>query len=276
MSEQLLKVLGGMLLAYVILCAFMYFKQDHFVFFPQSISDERVQQLKTESGLEEITISTKDGKSLHGWLLLGSETDDIEKNIVIYFGGNAEEVSHLVEYFSGFSDWSFALVNYRGYGKSEGKPGEKNFFRDAVQIYDEIKERIDENDVNIVTMGRSIGAGVALHVAQNREVNGMILVSPYDRLVDVAKDAYPFLPVELLARHRFNVIEKAPDIEVPAYALVAMEDRTIRPIRSKKLLEALAGEVFLTEIDGEDHNSVAHTSEYDEFLKNSLQELSME
>ncbi len=276
MSEQLLKVVGGLLLVYVIISAFMYFKQDQFVFFPQKISDARVQQLRNESGLEEITISTEDGKLLHGWLLHGSETDDIEKNIVIYFGGNAEEVSHLIDYFSRFSDWSFALFNYRGYGKSEGQPGEKYFFQDAVRIYDEIKERIDEDDLNIVTMGRSIGAGVALHVAQNREVNGMILVSPYDRLVDVAKDAYPFLPVEILARQRFNAIKKAPDIEVPAYALVAMEDRTIRPIRSRKLLEALAGEVFLTEIDGEDHNSVAHTSEYDEFLKNSLQELSME
>lgn len=275
MSEQLLKVVGGLLLAYVILCVFMYIKQDHFVFFQQGISDIQVQQLSEKSNVDEISITTEDGKTLHGWLLYGAETDDKKDNLVIYFGGNAEEVSHQIEYFSQFQDWSFALINYRGYGKSEGKPGESYLLQDSVVIYDEIMEMFDAKDVNTVAMGRSIGTAVAVHLAQKREINGVILISPYDRLVDVAKDAYPFLPVEILARQRFNVIKKAPEIQVPAYSVIAKEDDIIRPERSHKLLEAWAGEVFLTEIHGEGHNTVIHNREYDEFIKNSLRELSL-
>ena len=202
---------------------------------------------------------SQDGVRLRGWLVKGKKQP---RSIVVYFGGNAEEVSWLVGIAEQFAGWSLLLVNFRGYGDSEGKPGERALLSDGLRVYDYTRARPDVDPERIALMGRSLGSGVAVHVAGHRHVLGVILASPYDSLTAVAKHHYPFLPVSLMLRHRFDSLVLAPGITAPLLCLVAADDRVIPAERSRVLFDAWSGAKTWLELPRSDHNSVAGESEY--------------
>jgi len=153
-------------------------------------------------------------------------------------------------------------VNFRGYGESEGKPGEKELLEDGLAIHDYAMRRPEVNSERIVAMGRSLGSGVAVHLASHRLLRGVILVSPYDSIVEVAKRHYPFLPVSLMLRHRFDSIALAPQIEAPLLCLVATEDRVIPAAHSRALFEAWRGPKAWHEVPRSGHDSISGEPEY--------------
>jgi pimeloyl-ACP methyl ester carboxylesterase len=234
---------------------FMWFFQERMLFFPRPLDSRPASR----SNVEEVDIVAADGVKLRGWLVKG---DGAPAPLVIYFGGNAEEVSWLVDLAGQFAGWSLLLVNYRGYGESEGKPGEKELLEDGLMIHDYAKGRPDVNSGRIVAMGRSLGSGVAVHLAAHRRLQGVLLVSPYDSIVAVAKRHYPFLPVSLMLRHRFDSLASVPQINAPLLCLVASEDRVIPRAHSRALFEAWRGAKSWHEVPRSDHDSIAGEPEY--------------
>ena len=174
-----LKLAGCVALGFPVL---IYFFQERLIFFPQPLTQD---PLKANPGtaIEEVTLVTADQVRLHGWLVKATPTQ-APAPLLIYFGGNAEEVSWLVSTAGQYAGWSLLILNYRGYGSSEGKPGEAELFADALQIYDYAARRADAG--RIAVMGRSLGSGVAVYLAAQRPVAGVILVSPYDSVESVA------------------------------------------------------------------------------------------
>jgi pimeloyl-ACP methyl ester carboxylesterase len=148
-----------------------------------------------------LEIVATDGTHLRGWMV---KADTAIAPTVIYFGGNAEEVSWTLAEKRWPRDWAIAAINYRGYGASEGAPGEQDLLADALTIYDVIAKRNDVDSQRIVVFGRSLGTAIAVHVAAQRPVAGVVLASPYDSMVAIGKHHYPWLPVSLLLRHRFD------------------------------------------------------------------------
>ena len=213
---------------------FMWLFQERMIFFPRPVESRPAPR----SNVEDVAIVAADGVKLRGWLVKGAGKP---APLVVYFGGNAEEVSWLTGVADQFAGWSLLLVNFRGYGESEGKPGEKELLEDGLVIYDYAKRRTDLNSERIVAMGRSLGSGVAVHLAAHRPLQGVILVSPYDSIVEVAKRHYPFLPVSLMLRHRFDSLARAPQVKAPLLCLVAAEDRVIPAPHSRALFEAWSG-----------------------------------
>jgi len=238
--------------------------QERMLFFPRPVDSRPAPR----PNVEDVTLAAADGAKLRGWLVRGTGTP---APLVIYFGGNAEEVSWLTEVAEQFSGWSLLLVNFRGYGESEGKPGEKELLEDALAIHDYAKQRPDVDPQRIVAMGRSLGSGVAVHLAAHRPLRGVILVSPYESIVEVAKRHYPFLPVSLLLRHRFDSLARAPRIEAPLLCLVATEDRVIPIPHSRALFETWRGAKTWREVPRASHDSISGEPEYwrsiAEFLK---------
>jgi hypothetical protein len=90
-------------------------------------------------------------------------------------------------------------------------------------------------------MGRSIGTGVATHLATNRKVDGVILVTPYDSITSVAQENYPLLPIKLIAKYRFDSLSRAPSIKASMISLVASEDTIVPPWHAKALFEKWSG-----------------------------------
>jgi hypothetical protein len=246
--------------------------QEKLIFFPQPLSREEAATIrKMYLHAESIAIRTPDNVIIRGWFVKNSQLPVAP--LIIYFGGNAEEVSYLVHEAEKVDGWSLALINYRGYGLSEGKPGEKNLCNDALVVYDYFVRRPDVDSGKIVVMGRSLGTGVAVSLASLRKVRGLILVSPYESLLSVAKEVYPFLPVSLLLKHRFDSAAKAPLITAPLLAIVASDDTIIHRRHSERLVEKWGGPHSLVAIEGVDHNAISDSALYWETIQRFLQAL---
>ncbi|MBI5196357.1 MAG: alpha/beta hydrolase [Nitrospirae bacterium] len=255
---RIIAVVSSVLAAVTIL---LYFLQEKLIFYPQHISRETANHITSAfKNVREITIRTQDGTRLHGWFLKNS-SGKISK-LLFYFGGNAEEVSYMVYELQRYKDWSAVLVNYRGYGMSEGAPAEKKLCSDTLEIYDYFLKKPDIDNPKIAVMGRSLGSGVAVYLARNRKADGVILVSPFDSLASVGKGIFPFLPIRLILRHKFDSAVLAPKINLPLLVVTASDDKVVPPSHSKKLSEKWGGKVNAIEIKGEDHNSVSLRAEY--------------
>ena len=245
-----LKLAGCVALGFPVL---IYFLQERLIFLPQPIAQDPLQA-NPATAIEEVNLVAPDRMRLHGWLVHATNTR-APAPILIYFGGNAEEVSWLASSAGRYAGWSLLLMNYRGYGQSEGKPGEAALFADALRIYDYAAGRAQGGRVAV--MGRSLGSGVAVYLAAQRPVAGVILVSPYDSLESVAKGIYPFLPISLMLKHRFDSLARAPGIKAPLLCLVASGDRVIPRQHSERLYAAWGGPRQWREIGPADHDSLA-------------------
>jgi hypothetical protein len=266
---SLIRIMVPVFIGLCVLLVLLYFFQDKLIFFPQKLSREETESLNRRfPHVEAISLKTSDDIHIKGWFVKNSAPPSAP--LIIYFGGNAEEVSYLIYYADKIKGWSLALINYRGYGLSEGRPSEKNFYADAVTIYDYFAKRDDIDNTRIIILSRSLGTGIATYLAQLRPVKALILVSPYDNFVSIGKHHFPFLPVALLLKHRFDSLSRAPSISVPLLVITAAND-TIIPVRySKKLVEKWGGPCSFKTIEGEDHNTLQDRVEYWETINDFL------
>ena len=232
-----------------------WFAQDGLIFFPQPLGSTA----HLPANVTPFVVNAADGTHLRGWIAEGTAKP---APAVIYFGGNAEEASSTLADPRWPRAWSIVAVNYRGYGASEGKPGERELAADALAICDAVAalEGIDRD--RIVTFGRSLGTALAAHVAAERPVAGVVLVSPYDSLVAVGQHHYPWLPVSLLLRHRFDALGDARRNRMPLLAIVAESDSIIPVERSRVLYDAWAGPKRWQAIPGADHNTLGATADF--------------
>ena len=224
--------------------------QDRLIFFPQPVVS--TAHLPVEA--KPLEIVATDGARLRGCMRTASA---VPAPVVLYYGGNAEEVSWTLADRRWPRDWAIVAINYRGFGTSEGAPGESELVADALVIYDTIAARPDVDARRIVAFGRSLGTGVAARLAATRPLAGAILVSPFDSLVELGRTHYPWLPVSWLLRHRFDAEADARRVQVPLLAIVADRDSTIPRERSQALYDAWAGPKSWLDIPASDHNTLS-------------------
>ncbi|HKE39591.1 MAG TPA: alpha/beta hydrolase [Casimicrobiaceae bacterium] len=232
--------------------ALAWLMQERLIFFPQPVSSTRHLPARAST----LEVIAGDGTHLRGWIVRG---DDSPAPTVIYFGGNAEEVSWTLADARWPRAWTIVGLNYRGYGASEGAPGESALTSDALAIYDAVAERSEIDRQRIVVFGRSLGTAVASHLAAQRPVAAVILVSPYDSLTAIGKKHYPWLPVSWLLRHRFDTLDEARRNTMPLLAIVGEADSVIPLERSRALYDAWAGPKAWQVEPGEDHNDLGNS-----------------
>jgi pimeloyl-ACP methyl ester carboxylesterase len=239
----------------------LYFIQDRLLFFPQPLDMQiRSAVLKTRADAEEVRIKTPDQITLHGWFVRNS--NEAKSPALIYFGGNAEEVSGIVLDADHVPGVSMLFVNFRGYGMSEGTPSETALFGDAITLYEYLASRPDVDIARTVVMGRSLGSGVAVYLAAQKPVRAVILVTPYDSITAVAQGKYPFVPVSLLLRHPFDSYSRAPSIKAPVLALVAQNDTLIPPAHARRLIENWGGPSNTVSLDAAEHDNINFHERY--------------
>jgi len=248
------------------IAAAAWFAQDGLIFFPQPVG--RTPHVLGHA--KPLAVVAADGTRLHGWIAAGSAAP---APAVIYFGGNAEEVSGTLADPRWPREWSIVAINYRGYGTSEGKPGERALLADALAIYDAVAAREEIDASRIVAFGRSLGTALAAHLAAERPVAGVVLISPYDSLAAVGRHHYPWLPVSLLLRHRFDALSDARHIHAPLLAIVAPSDPIIPIERSQALYTAWAGPKLWHAVPGADHNTLGATPDFWEAVARFLAQL---
>jgi fermentation-respiration switch protein FrsA (DUF1100 family) len=209
--------------------------------------------------LEEVRFTARDGTKLSGVL---ARPPVASAPLVIYYGGNAEEITSAAPQADRFGPRAVLLVNYRGYGESEGKPGEAALVADAIELFDWAAARPDIDAARIAVHGRSLGTGVAVQVAAARPVRCLVLTSPFGSVREVAQSIYPWLPVSILLRHPFDSQARAPGLRQPALFLYAEDDTIIPRKHSEQLAAAWGGPVEKMPIAGRDHNDLELDSRY--------------
>jgi hypothetical protein len=172
---------------------------------------------------------------VHAWHLPGTGP------AVLYFGGNAEEVSWMLDELAAAPSGSWCLMDYRGYGASGGAPSERALVADAKLLYDHAAKLPGVDAKRMLAFGRSLGSGVAVALAAERPLAGLILATPFESLAAVAKRYYWYLPVDLMLRHRFDSIALAPGLRAPLLCLIASRDEVIPPVHGERLYEAWGG-----------------------------------
>jgi pimeloyl-ACP methyl ester carboxylesterase len=205
-------------LAYLGVCALLYATQGSMIYYPQpraGAAATHITALPIEGGSVLVTVKPHPGP-----------------RAVLYFGGNAEDVSGSVEALAEtFPDHALYLLHYRGYGGSAGKPSEAALFADATALFDAAHREHAE----IVAIGRSLGSGVAVHLASVRPVARLVLVTPYDSLQGLAEAQFPWVPVRWLLRDRYESWRYAPHVTVPTQVIAAEHDSVV-PLASTEAL----------------------------------------
>jgi fermentation-respiration switch protein FrsA (DUF1100 family) len=238
-------VLGMSLLLYVV--------QDRLIFFPQPAPPSPPRA--PDFVISEVKLITADGLALRGWLAKPSSATG-RLPLAIYFGGNVEETSHMAASAGQLPGWSLLTFNYRGYGGNPGQPSERALFADALAVHDFAALRPDVDPARIVAIGRSLGSGVAVYLASQRPLAGVVLVTPYDSLRAVAQRHYPYAPVSILLKHGFDSIDRAPDIAVPLLMLAAQLDDVIPIAHARALFAKWSGPKIWRELAGAGHNDL--------------------
>lgn len=234
-------------LIYAGFCVFMYASQRNAIYYPMP----EVQV----PGAADIRLES-DGETLKIWRLAHGGGS----NAIVYFGGNAEDVSgNIPDFMNFFPQYDVYLVNYRGYGGSTGSPTEAGLYRDALAVYDEIRSQYS----GISVIGRSLGSGVATYLATAREIDRLILITPFDSIEKVAKRALPILPVSLLLKDKFDSIGRVADIDAPVLVVTAEYDEVIPRRHSDALAEAFpVSQVAVEVIPDTGHNTIGMSPRY--------------
>ncbi|MEM9057079.1 MAG: hypothetical protein AAGD86_06360, partial [Pseudomonadota bacterium] len=181
-------------------------------------------------------------------------------NAVVYFGGNAEDVSTSVdELGAALPEHALYAVHYRGYGGSSGTPSEQGLYHDALVVFDYVAERHE----TVAVIGRSLGSGVATKVAVERDVERLVLVTPFDSISRLAQARFPWLPIGLLLKHRFDSLGRAAAVHCPTLVIVATDDEVIPRKHTDALVSALNNTApTVVELHGEGHNTVSAAPRY--------------
>ncbi len=199
MLKIIIPIIAVVIIAYILLCIFMYFMQERLLFFPPKPYPPHYETLTQNTALKNLQIETQDGNRLDGW----QQIDPSKKYTILYFWWNGEETSYFVEKHH-YRDVNIISFNYRWYGRSTGKASEKVLLSDAIMIYDTLIQKYKIQPKNIIIMWRSLGTGVATYLASQKLVKEVILVTPYDSVESVAEEWYPFIPVSWLLVNKFD------------------------------------------------------------------------
>ncbi|MGH8855091.1 MAG: alpha/beta hydrolase [Telluria sp.] len=204
-----------------------------------------------------VVLRAKDGTRLSGWLLTPLVPGP--RPAVMYFGGRSEEVSWVARDAGKlFPGMTVLAMNYRGYGQSHGVPAEIHMIEDGCTLFDWLAALGQVDAARIALVGRSLGSGVAVQVAKERPVHSVVLITPYDSLLAIAKRRFRVMPIQYMLRHRFESIKHAPSLKAPTYVLRAAADDVVPHSHTDQLVEKLAKLVSDDTVPGSDHMNIPY------------------
>lgn len=204
-----------------------------------------------------IVLRAKDGTRLCGWLMTPRVPGP--RPAVLYFGGRSEEVSWVVrDAGTLFPNMTVLALNYRGYGNSHGIPDETLLVEDGCTLFDWLAALGQVDARRIAVVGRSLGSGVAVQVAKERAAHSVVLITPYDSILAIAKKKFRAMPIEYMLRHRFESIKHAPSLKVPTYVLRAERDDIVPHSHTDQLCEKLANLILDDVVPGSDHMNIPY------------------
>jgi len=246
--RRLLKIgLITVVAGYLLLCGALFLFQRSLIYYPQPAANQDSASILTlPLGEATIRVSThpQDGPAA-----------------VIYFGGNADDVSHdLPDLVRAFPNTAIYALHYPGYGGSSGRPSQQSIFAAALKLTAYAKREHQ----NVTVIGRSLGSGVAVWVASQTPLAHLILITPFDSLADPAQAQYPIFPVRWLLRDKFESWRYAPEVSAPTRIIVAGDDELVPRASSDRLRTRFRNGVVTSYVvlPGFGHNTIQNAPGY--------------
>jgi fermentation-respiration switch protein FrsA (DUF1100 family) len=266
--KKIMNIVLILLVFYLAFLVTIYFMQDRMLYYP----DREVLQTPEDMGLEyeEVSLKTKDNVTISGWYIPAKH----EKGVLLFCHGNAGNISHRLESINIFHNvgLSVLIFDYRGYGKSEGKPSEKGTYRDAEAAWNYLVEEKGKTPDRIILFGRSLGAAIAADIALKKIPAGLILESCFMSVPEMGKKHYPWIPVRLLSKYDYATIDKIRSITCPKLIIHSPDDEIVPFEHGKSLFEeAVQPKDFLRIKGGHNEGFLMSGDLYLEGLKNFVQ-----
>lgn len=238
--------LAVLLLAYLALCTALFAWQRSLIYFPQPRSwggPATTMQLPVKDAELVLTARQATGPKA-----------------LIYFGGNAEDVSaNLPSFAQAFPGHAIYLLHYRGYGGSSGSPSEAALQNDALALFD----HAGKTHAEVTVVGRSLGSGLAVWVASQRPVSRLVLVTPYNSIQELAAQRFPWFPISWLLLDKFESWKYAPQVTAPTLLMAAEHDEVIPAASTEKLYARFqSGRAALKVLPGTSHNTISQHPQY--------------
>ncbi len=263
--KRLKKILLLIGILYIGIAALAYFNQEKLVFMPSKMPMNHVYDFCQP--FEEFWLNAPDGGKINAIHIKNNST----KGVVLYFHGNAGNLSHLGHVANMISkkEYDIIMIDYRTFGKSSGTLTEEAIYADSDLVYTYALDNYSED--KIVVYGRSFGTGVASALASKNKPCKLILESPFYSAVSLGKHRFPFLPIDWLSKFRFPSNEYVKNLSCPVYIFHGKEDRVIPFSSSKKLYEEINGtnKMFFA-IENAGHNYLQDYETFKQGLSNAL------
>lgn len=243
-----------LVLLYLGLAGWVYVRQDALVYHPMA----EITQTPAIYGLDydDLTLSTSDGVNINAWFVPTQEA----RGVVLFCHGNAGNIGHRLDSIRIFRDLGLSVLifDYRGFGRSQGRPSETGTYLDARAAWNFLVEEKGVEPERIIIFGRSLGGAVAAYLAaqlgQETTPGALILESTFTSLPDMAARLYPFLPVRWLAKYSYNTLGRLSDVHAPVLVVHSPGDEIIPSIHGQALYAAAPEPKMFLEISG-GHNS---------------------
>ena len=203
---------------------------------------------------EEVWLTTPDSLRLHAWFFPADKSSPRARFAMLFCHGNGGNLTSRPGYYRAILETGVSLLtfDYRGYGRSEGEPSEAGTYTDASTAYAWLRARGFAPE-HILVWGESLGGGIASHVAATERVGGLVLQSSFTSIPDIGAELFPWLPVKLISRIKYNTLSRLPGITCPVVVMHSRADTTIRFSHGEKIFAAAREPKAFVEIGG-DHN----------------------
>jgi pimeloyl-ACP methyl ester carboxylesterase len=267
----LLKIVLLAPLAYMAIVAVIWAVQDRLLF-PVEIAAAAGTPLAAD--VPRLELTTRDGATIVGVRLAPPTSPVVDRVIVLGFGGNAWNAEDAAVYLREiYPEADVVVFHYRGYAPSTGRASVQALLDDAPTIYDAIRETA--HDARIVAVGFSIGSGIAVQLARDRKIDGLILVTPFDSLAALASDHFPWLPARRLIRHPMDSARMLTGLNVPTAIIAAQNDTVVPSLRTNELKPAAQRLVLNRTIGNAGHNDIYTRQEFTFAMKEALHRIQM-
>ncbi len=234
---------------YIVICAYVYFFQNRFIYYPTR--DIEVTPDAVGMAYEDVFLDVSPADRINGWYIPGRP----DRRTVLFLHGNGGNIGHRVSHLQFLRSLgvSVLIIDYRGYGRSNGSPSEENLYADAGAAYEWLTRTKHLAPDQTIIWGESIGGAVAVELATKSPCAGLILESSFTSLRDMARRVFGFLPTGLLLRSEFNAVDKLARLSIPVLITHSLEDDIVPYEMGRKLFEAARAHKRFIELSGE-HN----------------------
>ena len=245
-KRLLFNIIIAAALTYLGLTVMIYFQQDGMVYVPERTITHDPKNIGLE--YEEVAVRTKDGISISGWYIPAKN----EKAVILFCHGNAGNISNRLDSVRIFNNLSLSVLifDYRGYGKSEGRPSEEGTYLDAEAAWDYLVTVKKIPPGRIIAFGRSLGGAVAAEIAARRSPAALIIESGFTSVPDLGKNIYPWLPVKLISKFHYATIDKIRTVRCPKLIIHSRKDDIVPFEHGRAIYEKAALPKEFLEIRG--------------------------